>query len=163
VAQGLAQGGCAPDGTPDAHNGSETQPLVVAVLARAIVRTAQQKHTLRWVPSSSSPPRGTVDRNHAIHNNIVVSIPDVDEATGYLPPGIHEATLAELVDCFGWNSTRRELFAGLQKALSSLKHAGCRRVFVNGSFVTSKENPGDIDVCWDEDGVAGGGIFPGCR
>jgi hypothetical protein len=82
-----------------------------------------------------------------------VSIPDVDETTGYLPPGVHEATLAELVNAFGWNSRRRELLAGLRKGLSFLKHAGCRRVFVNGSFVTSKENPGDIDVCWDEDGV----------
>lgn len=38
VAQGLAQGGCAADGTPDAQNGRGARRLVVAVLARAIVR-----------------------------------------------------------------------------------------------------------------------------
>ena len=31
--------------------------------------------------------------------------------------------------------------------------AGCRRAFIDGSFVTSKELPGDFDGCWDHDGV----------
>jgi hypothetical protein len=26
-------------------------------------------------------------------------------------------------------------------------------VWINGSFVTSKDEPGDVDVCWDLDGV----------
>ena len=26
-------------------------------------------------------------------------------------------------------------------------------MYINGSFVTSKERPNDIDVCWDIDGV----------
>lgn len=34
-----------------------------------------------------------------------------------------------------------------------LKQAGYRRVYIDGSFVTTKPNPGDIDVCWAIDGV----------
>ena len=43
--------------------------------------------------------------------------------------------------------------AGLRAALESLKSAGCRTVYLNGSFVTSKEAPNDFDACWDEAGV----------
>jgi len=45
------------------------------------------------------------------------------------------------------------LLAGLEAALKILRDAGCRRVYVNGSFVTAKEHPGDIDVAWDPEGV----------
>ena len=31
--------------------------------------------------------------------------------------------------------------------------AGCRTVYVDGSFVTSKESPNDFDACWEEAGV----------
>ncbi len=31
--------------------------------------------------------------------------------------------------------------------------AGCRRVYINGSFVTAKRAPGDFDVCWESSGV----------
>ena len=43
--------------------------------------------------------------------------------------------------------------AGLRAALENLKAAGCRTVYLDGSFVTSKEIPNDYDACWDEDGV----------
>ena len=52
-----------------------------------------------------------------------------------------------------WTSRRRELLTGLKAALESLREAGCRWVFVNGSFVTDKDDPGDIDVGWDPTGV----------
>ena len=59
----------------------------------------------------------------------------------------------QLVERFGTNERRREILAGLLRALQALKAAGCQRVFVDGSFVTSKEIPGDFDGCWDHDGV----------
>jgi hypothetical protein len=70
-----------------------------------------------------------------------------------LPPGIHEATWPELVERFGTNQRRREILAGLLRALQALKAAGCQRAYVDGSFVTSKEEPGDFDGCWDHTGV----------
>ena len=42
---------------------------------------------------------------------------------------------------------------GLKAALEDLKGAGCRTVYVNGSFVTSKESPNDYDGCWEETSV----------
>jgi len=71
----------------------------------------------------------------------------------HLPPGIHLATWPELVERFGTNERRREILAGLLRALQALKAAGCPRAFIDGSFVTSKEVPGDFDGCWDDDGV----------
>ena len=78
-------------------------------------------------------------------------IPDFDDS-GNLPPGVHDATWGEIVQRFGWTS-RRELLDGLKAALEPLRETGCRRVFINGSFVTDKDEPGDIDIAWDPDGV----------
>ena len=43
--------------------------------------------------------------------------------------------------------------AGLKAAMVSLRDAGCITVYVDGSFVTAKEAPGDFDACWEEEGV----------
>jgi hypothetical protein len=72
---------------------------------------------------------------------------------GSLPPGVHEATWEELVERFGTTDTRRRLLVGLQAALRALAHAGCRRFFLDGSFVTTQPEPGDWDGCWDAEGV----------
>ena len=74
-------------------------------------------------------------------------------AGGLLPEGIHPATLEEVRERFGGNERRRQLLAGLVAALLLLRAAGCRRVYINGSFVTAKERPNDIDVCWDIEDV----------
>ncbi|WP_371135266.1 hypothetical protein [Tabrizicola sp.] len=70
-----------------------------------------------------------------------------------LPPGIHLATLAEVEMRFASNPKRRVQFSGFVAALSSLRGAGCRRAFLDGSFVTAKPRPGDYDACWDPTGV----------
>ena len=70
-----------------------------------------------------------------------------------LPPGIHLATWPEIVERLGTNERRREILAGMERALRALRAAGCRRAFIDGSFVTSKEVPGDFDGCWDHEGV----------
>ncbi|HEV3079165.1 MAG TPA: hypothetical protein VGY66_05275 [Gemmataceae bacterium] len=31
--------------------------------------------------------------------------------------------------------------------------AGCRRAYIDGSFVTRKQRPGDYDGCWETTGV----------
>jgi len=38
---------------------------------------------------------------------------------------------------------------GLELAMTQLKAAGCRTIYIDGSFVTSKPNPGDFDACWE--------------
>jgi hypothetical protein len=42
---------------------------------------------------------------------------------------------------------------GLRQGLEQLKTAGCDTVFLDGSFVTAKPQPGDFDACWDVTGV----------
>ena len=72
---------------------------------------------------------------------------------GLLPPGIHWATWEEFVDRFGITSHRNRLLSGLYSGLESLASAGCRTAYIDGSFVTDKEIPGDFDACWDWTGV----------
>jgi predicted nucleotidyltransferase len=81
-------------------------------------------------------------------------------AHGLLPEGVHPATLEEVLERFGGNERREQLLTGLIEALRLLRAAGCRRVYVNGSFVTSKERPNDIDACWDIDGVDADALDP---
>jgi len=79
-------------------------------------------------------------------------IPDF-ETDGLLPPGVHWASWQEFSDRFGTNEHRKNLLSGLRDALVSLKAAGCQTIYVDGSFVTSKETPGDFDGCWDPTNV----------
>ncbi len=80
-------------------------------------------------------------------------IPPFEQASGNLPLGIHEATWDELVARFGYNQHRQALLAGLKVALQALGTAGCRRVYIDGSFVSAKELPGDFDGCWEAAGL----------
>jgi len=61
----------------------------------------------------------------------------------------------EIVDRFGQTTWRNYLLNGLKAALESLRRAGCRKVYLDGSFVTAKERPGDFDACWEAEGVDG--------
>ena len=72
---------------------------------------------------------------------------------GNLPPGIHWTTWSEFVDRFGWNSHRKSLIAGLLLGATSLKDSGCKAIYIDGSFVTSKDIPNDFDACWDTNDV----------
>jgi len=76
-------------------------------------------------------------------------IPAFDPTTGMLPPGVHPATWSEVVQRFGGNSRRRELLVGLRAAAENLRQAGCRCLYLDGSFVTEQDLPGDFDGCWD--------------
>ncbi|MBL8379604.1 MAG: hypothetical protein JNM79_17180 [Burkholderiales bacterium] len=38
-------------------------------------------------------------------------------------------------------------------ALTNLKAAHCSRAYIDGSFVTTKPNPSDYDMCWSIAGV----------
>lgn len=78
--------------------------------------------------------------------------PPFDE-NGNLPPGIYEFEWQEFATLFGWNGWRRELLSGMLDALRHLDRIGCRRVYIDGSFVTSKEVPGDYDGCWERAGM----------
>jgi hypothetical protein len=72
---------------------------------------------------------------------------------GNLPEGIYVCTWEEFIARFGITPYRLSLISGLKTAMISLKNAGCRVIYIDGSFVTSKIIPGDFDACWDTSGV----------
>jgi hypothetical protein len=82
------------------------------------------------------------------------------DSKGHLPPGVHDAGWSEIVERFGITPHRLELLRGLLDALRSLRDAGCRRAYLDGSFVTDKEIPGDFDGCWEIVGVDPGRLDP---
>jgi hypothetical protein len=82
-----------------------------------------------------------------------VSIPSFLAESGCLPAGEHDATWAEVLERFGWNQTRQAQLDGLADALRLLAGAGCTKVWLNGSFVTAKDEPGDFDAVWDTKGI----------
>ncbi len=72
-------------------------------------------------------------------------IPDLNH-NGYLPPGIHPATLDEIAARFGTEpELRRVQMESLRWTVALAWRAGVRRIVVNGSFVTDKWEPNDVD------------------
>jgi hypothetical protein len=65
---------------------------------------------------------------------------------GYLPPGIHGATLDEINERFGRESEVRRVEMESLSWLVDLAHrAGVLRIIVNGSFVADVFEPNDVD------------------
>jgi hypothetical protein len=72
-------------------------------------------------------------------------IPEFD-ARGYLPPGIHLATLEEIELRFGRQSElRRVQMESLHWLVDMARRAGVLRLVINGSFVTDVFEPNDVD------------------
>jgi hypothetical protein len=74
-------------------------------------------------------------------------------ANGDLPPGVHFASWREIEERMSFNPRRRRLVAGFRRPCKELRNAGCRLVYLDGSFVTRKEHPHDFDACWDVQNV----------
>jgi hypothetical protein len=73
-------------------------------------------------------------------------LPALDER-GNLPFGIHPCTLDELVARFGSGSSERELeIQELVQFIEWTRRAAVRRLIINGSFVTQKDAPNDVDI-----------------
>lgn len=70
-----------------------------------------------------------------------------------LPPGVHWASLAEVEARFAVNEHRAWLFEGIVQVGAALARAKCRRMFLDGSYVSDKPRPNDFDGCWDPTGV----------
>jgi hypothetical protein len=70
-----------------------------------------------------------------------------------LPPGIFMATINEIKDRYVISDHRKHLFMGFKKGVNELAKAGCKLIYLDGSFITAKPIPNDYDVCWDITGV----------
>ncbi len=69
---------------------------------------------------------------------------------GYLPDGVHLATEAEVTFRFGASTQQRKrLTLRLRRWLELARIVSAERFFVDGSFVTAKAEPDDVDaVIW---------------
>ncbi len=86
-----------------------------------------------------------------IINGVIRLMPiPVFRPDGYLPEGLHLATLEEIALCFGTDTPRRQYLLGrLERWVEFARAIGSLRFFVDGSFVTQKPIPGDVDaVVW---------------
>ena len=73
-------------------------------------------------------------------------LPEFDEV-GNLPAGVHLAIIEEVVVRFGVGSPERDVEGHeLIEFVKWARRAGVRRLIVDGSFVTKKESPNDVDL-----------------
>lgn len=77
-----------------------------------------------------------------------------------LPPGVHDGTLEEIEARFATTPHRKWLFGGFLRVVEALRKAGCRTIFLDGSFITEKPHPGDFDGLWDLTGVDPDAVDP---
>lgn len=75
-----------------------------------------------------------------------MALPELN-ADGYLPPGIHTASLEEVLARFGEGSPTRQRHGELLRAVvrAALEYETIKRILVWGSFVTAKPDPNDLD------------------
>ncbi len=72
-------------------------------------------------------------------------IPEFNDV-GYLPPGVHLASLDEITARFGQESEiRRAQMDSVRWLVEMAKKAGVQRLIINGSFVTEVREPNDVD------------------
>lgn len=73
-------------------------------------------------------------------------LPEFDEH-GNLPPGIHQATLHEVVDRFGDSRSlkRRSVTNSFEEFYDFIQEFAVG-IYINGSYVTSKLAPNDVDL-----------------
>jgi hypothetical protein len=73
--------------------------------------------------------------------------PDFND-NGDLPPGIHQATLVEVIEHFGKGTLQRRTMARrLERIYTLAAQTGhLARFIIFGSFVTAKSDPADIDI-----------------
>jgi hypothetical protein len=84
---------------------------------------------------------------------VISTFIDIGSDWNVLPPGIHDSTILEVEMRYTTNITRKTLFDGFKQGAQALKNAGCRTIYLDGSFVSEKPYPGDYDVCWEPLGV----------
>ncbi|MDX2042453.1 MAG: hypothetical protein SF097_14615 [Acidobacteriota bacterium] len=66
---------------------------------------------------------------------------------GLLPTGIHECTLAEIEANFIYNGERKLIWNDFLRYFEQIReHSEILTLYFDGSFVTNRERPGDLDL-----------------
>jgi hypothetical protein len=84
-------------------------------------------------------------RHRPASERLIEMIPDFNDI-GYLPPGVHVATLDEIAARFGRESEiRRAQMDSVRWLVELARKAEVVRIILNGSFVTDALEPNDVD------------------
>ena len=79
---------------------------------------------------------------------------------GLLPAGVHDCSLTEIRQRLGTNPHRRRLIKLLSDFISvEVRPLHDEHIYIDGSFVTDKERPGDVDVTLALSQSSAGNIF----
>jgi hypothetical protein len=89
-----------------------------------------------------------------------VSLPPFARETGYLPSESTSRHGSRSSTASVGRHGGADVLDGLSEAARLLAVAGCRKIRLNGSFVTAKDTPGDFDAVWDDSGVDESGLDP---
>jgi hypothetical protein len=66
---------------------------------------------------------------------------------GYLPDGLHTAPEADIIFRFGSaTARRRQLTLRVRRWVELARQVDARRLLIDGSYVTEKPSPGDVDA-----------------
>ncbi len=65
---------------------------------------------------------------------------------GYLPPGLYRSDFTEVRQQFGNTDIRQKLLGNLNDFVDVAREVGASKLILDGSFVTDKEEPNDIDA-----------------
>ena len=80
-----------------------------------------------------------------------VPIPDLVGTTipYWLPPGTHDCSRVEVEDRFVYNAERRKVWRYFVFFVERMRDLGgdLDNIIVDGSFVTGRKEPGDVDAC----------------
>ena len=96
-------------------------------------------------------PADTVEDefNQSAVIRLTMPIPGLNQ-NGLLPRGVHDCTLDEIAGSFARNPHRKRLFQNLVACLEQeIRPVFVHPIFVDGSFVTDKDEPEDIDIVLD--------------
>ena len=73
----------------------------------------------------------------------------------WLPAGVHQCTYQQMRERFLWNDARCAVWGRFEYVLRRLGVLGfsVSEIYIDGSFVTARDNPGDVDaaVCYPPD------------
>ena len=92
-------------------------------------------------------PRDEFNQSAVIR--LTMPIPGLNQ-NGLLPRGVHDCTLDEIAGSFAGNPHRKRLFQNLVACLEQeIRPVFVHPIFVDGSFVTDKDDPEDVDIVLD--------------
>lgn len=91
----------------------------------------------------------TISNKKRDTGNRPLSIPALD-THGLLPAGVHDCTLHDIDAAFAWNAHRTSLLKAFEDCYQDeIRISFTQPLLFDGSFVTDKDLPDDIDVVLD--------------